>query len=115
MLVNDECVCLQSSSYETSSDPCMLPRYLEGQSGVTIQHVSCGDLFTACLTGIIPHSDNSPHGSFISGLFNLVFSFQNNESLNGQVLDIFAGSQTSECDSTSSNQQPIFAEFHPYD
>ncbi|XP_064624629.1 serine/threonine-protein kinase Nek8-like [Lineus longissimus] len=27
-----------------------IPRYLEGQSGVTIQHVSCGDLFTACLT-----------------------------------------------------------------
>ncbi|XP_058531525.1 serine/threonine-protein kinase Nek8 isoform X2 [Ochotona princeps] len=30
-------------------------RFLEGQSGVTIKHVACGDLFTACLTdrGII--------------------------------------------------------------
>lgn len=26
-------------------------RFLEGQSGVTIKHVACGDLFTACLTG----------------------------------------------------------------
>ncbi|XP_053130974.1 serine/threonine-protein kinase Nek8 isoform X2 [Hemicordylus capensis] len=25
-------------------------RFLEGQSGVTIKHVACGDLFTACLT-----------------------------------------------------------------
>ncbi len=30
--------------------PAFIPRYLEGQSAVTIQHVSCGDLFTACLT-----------------------------------------------------------------
>jgi len=27
-----------------------IPRYLEGQAAVTIQHVACGDLFTACLT-----------------------------------------------------------------
>ena len=32
--------------------PMFVPRYLEGQSAVTIQHVSCGDLFTACLTGV---------------------------------------------------------------
>lgn len=31
--------------------PGFIPRYLEGQSAVTIKHVSCGDLFTACLTG----------------------------------------------------------------
>ncbi|KAJ8306377.1 hypothetical protein KUTeg_016922 [Tegillarca granosa] len=29
----------------------LVPRYLEGQSAVNIQHVACGDLFTACLTG----------------------------------------------------------------
>lgn len=29
-----------------------VPRFLEGQSGVTIVQVSCGDLFVACLTGI---------------------------------------------------------------
>ena len=34
-----------------SQMPDFIPRFLEGQSGVTIQHVACGDLFTACLTG----------------------------------------------------------------
>ncbi|XP_075928824.1 serine/threonine-protein kinase Nek8-like isoform X1 [Petromyzon marinus] len=33
-----------------SVQPQLVSRFLEGQSGVTIQHVSCGDLFTACLT-----------------------------------------------------------------
>ncbi|XP_004857069.1 serine/threonine-protein kinase Nek8 isoform X2 [Heterocephalus glaber] len=35
--------------------PQFFSRFLEGQSGVTIKHVACGDLFTACLTdrGII--------------------------------------------------------------
>ena len=28
-----------------------IPRYLEGQSAVTIARVACGDLFTACVTG----------------------------------------------------------------
>lgn len=31
--------------------PQFISRFLEGQSGVTIKHVACGDLFTACLTG----------------------------------------------------------------
>ena len=31
--------------------PTFIPRYLEGQSAVTIRHVACGDMFTACLTG----------------------------------------------------------------
>ena len=35
------------------SSPTQVPRYLEGQAAVTIQHVACGDLFTACLTGEI--------------------------------------------------------------
>ncbi|XP_063151190.1 serine/threonine-protein kinase Nek8 isoform X3 [Candoia aspera] len=30
--------------------PQFVCRFLEGQSGVTIKHVACGDLFTACLT-----------------------------------------------------------------
>ena len=29
-----------------------IPRFLEGQSAVTIQRVACGDFFTACLTGL---------------------------------------------------------------
>lgn len=31
--------------------PQFICRFLEGQSGVTIKQVACGDLFTACLTG----------------------------------------------------------------
>lgn len=31
--------------------PLFISRFLEGQSGVTIKSVSCGDLFTSCLTG----------------------------------------------------------------
>ena len=33
------------------STPMFVPRYLDGQQAVTIKLVSCGDLFTACLTG----------------------------------------------------------------
>ena len=33
--------------------PTFIPRYLEGQSAVNIQHVACGDFHTACLTGIV--------------------------------------------------------------
>lgn len=32
--------------------PAFVSRYLEGQAAVTIQHVACGDLFVACLTGL---------------------------------------------------------------
>jgi len=52
------CVCVQRSSSRTESDAdadvrmTFIPRYLEGQSAVTIQRVSCGDFFTACLTGL---------------------------------------------------------------
>lgn len=31
--------------------PQFISRFLEGQSGVTIKSVSCGDLFTICMTG----------------------------------------------------------------
>lgn len=34
-----------------SGNSALVPRYLEGQAAVTIQHVACGDFFTACLTG----------------------------------------------------------------
>ncbi|XP_072173029.1 serine/threonine-protein kinase Nek8-like [Diadema setosum] len=44
--------------------PLYVPRYLEGQSAVTIQKVSCGDLFVACLTdrGILMTFGNGAHG-----------------------------------------------------
>ena len=40
-----------SSDKDKIPDDLWLPRFLEGQSGVTIVQVSCGDLFVACLTG----------------------------------------------------------------
>ena len=44
-----------------SAHPTLVPRYLEGQAAVTIQHVACGDLFTACLTGeLAPFSPIPP-------------------------------------------------------
>ncbi|XP_039221471.1 serine/threonine-protein kinase Nek8 isoform X4 [Crotalus tigris] len=52
--------------------PQFVCRFLEGQSGVTIKHVACGDLFTACLTdrGIVltfgsGSSGCLGHGSFV--------------------------------------------------
>ncbi|XP_038075513.1 serine/threonine-protein kinase Nek8-like [Patiria miniata] len=49
--------------------PSFIPRYLEGQSAVTIQHVSCGDMFTACLTdrGILMTYGSGAHGSLGHG------------------------------------------------
>ncbi|XP_030851438.1 serine/threonine-protein kinase Nek8 [Strongylocentrotus purpuratus] len=44
--------------------PLYIPRYLEGQSAVSIQNVSCGDLFVACLTdrGILMTFGSGAHG-----------------------------------------------------
>ena len=52
-----------------SAHPTLVPRYLEGQAAVTIQHVACGDLFTACLTGELapfspPHPPTTCLGSY---------------------------------------------------
>uniref|UniRef100_UPI00398F60E1 serine/threonine-protein kinase Nek8 isoform X2 n=1 Tax=Pristiophorus japonicus TaxID=55135 RepID=UPI00398F60E1 len=52
--------------------PQFISRFLEGQSGVAIKHVSCGDLFTACLTdrGIIMSFGNGSNGCLGHGTFN---------------------------------------------
>ncbi|XP_022092238.1 serine/threonine-protein kinase Nek8-like [Acanthaster planci] len=52
--------------------PTFIPRYLEGQSAVTIQHVSCGDMFTACLTdrGILMTYGSGAHGSLGHGNYH---------------------------------------------
>nr|KAF6454422.1 hypothetical protein HJG63_000126 [Rousettus aegyptiacus] len=52
--------------------PQFVSRFLEGQSGVTIKHVSCGDLFTACLTdrGIIMTFGSGSNGCLGHGSFN---------------------------------------------
>ncbi|XP_071994372.1 serine/threonine-protein kinase Nek8 isoform X1 [Engystomops pustulosus] len=54
------------------SQPQFISRFLEGQSGVTIKHVSCGDLFTACLTdrGIIMTFGSGSNGCLGHGNFN---------------------------------------------
>ena len=54
--------------------PCLgfVPRYLEGQNAVTIQHVSCGDLFTACLTGTTKSYSDIPVQIIINHVNNCV-------------------------------------------
>ncbi|XP_065766537.1 serine/threonine-protein kinase Nek8 isoform X5 [Muntiacus reevesi] len=52
--------------------PQFVSRFLEGQSGVTIKHVACGDLFTACLTdrGIIMTFGSGSNGCLGHGGLN---------------------------------------------
>ncbi|XP_069801643.1 serine/threonine-protein kinase Nek8 isoform X1 [Dendropsophus ebraccatus] len=54
------------------AQPQFVSRFLEGQSGVTIKHVSCGDLFTACLTdrGIIMTFGSGSNGCLGHANFN---------------------------------------------
>ncbi|XP_038615574.1 serine/threonine-protein kinase Nek8 isoform X2 [Tachyglossus aculeatus] len=51
--------------------PQFVSRFLEGQSGVTIKHVACGDLFAACLSdrGIIMTFGSGSSGSLGHGNF----------------------------------------------
>ncbi|XP_074045171.1 serine/threonine-protein kinase Nek8 [Macrotis lagotis] len=53
------------------AQPQFVSRFLEGQSGVTIKHVACGDLFTACLTdrGIIMTFGSGSNGCLGHGSF----------------------------------------------
>lgn len=52
--------------------PTFVPRYLEGQAAVTIQHVACGDLFVACLTdrGILMTFGSGANGCLGHGNYN---------------------------------------------
>ncbi|MCJ8739883.1 hypothetical protein PDJAM_G00052550 [Pangasius djambal] len=52
--------------------PQFISRFLEGQSGVTIKSVSCGDLFTTCLTdrGIIMTFGSGSNGCLGHGNYN---------------------------------------------
>ncbi|XP_058020266.1 serine/threonine-protein kinase Nek8 isoform X3 [Ahaetulla prasina] len=51
--------------------PQFVCRFLEGQSGVTIKHVACGDLFTVCLTdrGIVLTFGSGSSGCLGHGAF----------------------------------------------
>ncbi|KAJ7995593.1 hypothetical protein DPEC_G00246200 [Dallia pectoralis] len=68
--------------------PQFISRFLEGQSGVTIKSVSCGDLFTICMTdrGIIMTFGSGSNGCLGHGSFNDVTQPKIVEALLGYEL-----------------------------
>ncbi|XP_029026424.1 serine/threonine-protein kinase Nek8 [Betta splendens] len=68
--------------------PQFVSRFLEGQSGVTIKSVSCGDLFTTCMTdrGIIMTFGSGSNGCLGHGNFNDVTQPKIVEALLGYEL-----------------------------
>lgn len=76
------------------TSPAFVPRYLEGQSAVTIQHVACGDLFTACLTdrGILMTFGSGATGCLGHGNFKDVPQAKIVEALLGfEVIQVSCG------------------------
>nr|XP_022317954.1 serine/threonine-protein kinase Nek8-like [Crassostrea virginica] len=77
-----------------SHTPTYVPRYLEGQSGVNIQQVACGDLFTACLTdrGILMTFGSGVYGCLGHGNYNDVAQAKIVEELLGyEVIQVSCG------------------------
>ncbi|BFY99642.1 hypothetical protein BsWGS_02682 [Bradybaena similaris] len=77
-----------------ATTPCFVPRYLEGQTAVTIQHVACGDLFTACLTdrGILMTFGSGVNGCLGHGNCNDVTQAKIVEALLGyEVVQVSCG------------------------
>ncbi|RDD38533.1 Serine/threonine-protein kinase Nek8 [Trichoplax sp. H2] len=71
-----------------------IPRLLEGQSVVNITHVSCGDLFTACLTdrGILMTFGSGANGCLGHGNFNEAAHPKIVESLIGyEIVNVSCG------------------------
>ncbi|XP_061683711.1 serine/threonine-protein kinase Nek8 isoform X3 [Syngnathoides biaculeatus] len=68
--------------------PQFISRFLEGQSGVTIKSVSCGDLFAACMTdrGIVMTFGSGSNGCLGHGNFNDVTQPKIVEALLGYEL-----------------------------
>ncbi|XP_037533789.1 serine/threonine-protein kinase Nek8 [Nematolebias whitei] len=68
--------------------PLFVSRFLEGQSGVTIKSVSCGDLFTTCMTdrGIVMTFGSGSNGCLGHGNFNDVTQPKIVEALLGYEL-----------------------------
>ncbi|XP_067677206.1 serine/threonine-protein kinase Nek8-like isoform X1 [Haliotis asinina] len=80
-------------SVDTAS-PAYVPRYLEGQAAVTIQHVACGDLFMACLTdrGILMTYGSGANGCLGHGNLNDVAHAKIVEALLGyEVIQVSCG------------------------
>ncbi|KAL4236853.1 Serine/threonine-protein kinase Nek8 [Mactra antiquata] len=77
-----------------STTPAYIPRFLEGQSAVAIQHVACGDLFTACLTdrGILMTYGSGANGCLGHGNLNDVTQAKIVEALLGyEVVQVSCG------------------------
>ncbi|PVD23797.1 hypothetical protein C0Q70_17071 [Pomacea canaliculata] len=77
-----------------SGHSALIPRYLEGQAAVTIQHVACGDLFTACLTdrGILMTYGSGVHGCLGHGNYSDVTQAKIVEALLGyEVVQVSCG------------------------
>ncbi|XP_013083908.2 serine/threonine-protein kinase Nek8-like isoform X1 [Biomphalaria glabrata] len=77
-----------------SAPPIFIPRFLEGQTAVTIQHVACGDLFTACLTdrGILMTFGSGANGCLGHGNCNDVTQAKIVEALLGyEVIQVSCG------------------------
>ncbi|XP_046891729.1 serine/threonine-protein kinase Nek8 isoform X2 [Hypomesus transpacificus] len=71
-----------------------ISRFLEGQSGVTIKSVSCGDLFTTCMTdrGIIMTFGSGSNGCLGHGNFNDVTQPKIVEALLGyELMQVWCG------------------------
>uniref|UniRef100_A0A8C6NH13 Serine/threonine-protein kinase Nek8 n=1 Tax=Nothobranchius furzeri TaxID=105023 RepID=A0A8C6NH13_NOTFU len=83
-------VCGESSlpGATEQTQPLFVSRFLEGQSGVTIKSVSCGDLFTTCVTdrGIIMTFGSGSNGCLGHGNFNDVTQPKIVEALLGYEL-----------------------------
>ncbi|XP_030041889.1 serine/threonine-protein kinase Nek8 isoform X2 [Microcaecilia unicolor] len=89
--------------------PQFISRFLEGQSGVTIKHVSCGDLFTACLTdrGIIMTFGSGSNGCLGHGNFNDVTQPKIVEALLGyEIMQVSCGASHV---LAVTNEQEVFA------
>ncbi|MBN3292159.1 NEK8 kinase, partial [Polypterus senegalus] len=74
--------------------PQFISRYLEGQSAVTIKSVSCGDLFTTCMTdrGIVMTFGSGSNGCLGHGNFNDVTQPKIVEALLGyEIVQISCG------------------------
>merc|ERR1712117_825299 len=80
---------------ETTSSTCMVPRMLEGQGGVTVAQIACGDLFTACVTdrGILMTFGSGSSGCLGHGNFHDVKQLKIVEALIGcEVMSLDCGS-----------------------
>ncbi|XP_059151574.1 serine/threonine-protein kinase Nek8-like isoform X2 [Physella acuta] len=78
----------------STDSPSFVPRFLEGQTAVTIQQVACGDLFTACLTdrGILMTFGSGANGCLGHGNCNDVTQAKIVESLLGyEVIQVSCG------------------------